>query len=138
MPPPSLQHHPVYPTPQGALFQKYVSSLTSELLPVSEQGGMHPTDPSLKNSLSILSVASTGSSGSSSRDYNTPVLQGVGGSRRISPWTSPAATTGSGGLCASNKSGGSRSSRDASPASVDNLSMDELDIDVPEAEETAL
>lgn len=118
----------MYPTPQGALFQKYVSSLTSELLPVNEQG-VHPTDPGLKGSLSKLSMASTGSSGSSSKDYAPTATphQGAGG-RRMSPWTSPVYT----------KMGGSRSSRDASPASVDNLSMDELDIEVVEAEETTL
>ena len=122
------QHHPVYPTPQGALFQKYVSSLTSELLPVNEQG-VHPTDPNLKGSLSKLSMASTGSSGSS-KDYapttTSTSLQSVGG-RRVSPWTSPVYA----------KTGGSRS-RDGSPASLDNLSMDELDTDVVEAEETTL
>lgn len=87
-------------------------------------------DRNLKGSLSKLSMASTGSSGSS-KDY-TPVAtphQGAGG-RRLSPWTSPVYTC--------TKIGGSRSSRDASPASIGNLSMDELDIDVVEAEETTL
>ena len=119
-----LQHHPVYPTPQGALFQKYVSALTSELLPLNEQvsgGG------GLKGSLSKLSMASSGSSGSGSKEYTpTPTTSSTVVARKLSPWTCPIYT----------KTGGSRASRDVSPASVDNLSMDELDTDM--AEETTL
>ncbi len=127
---PHTQHHPVYPTPQGALFQKYISSLTSDLLPVNESssqggGGMGGGDRALKGSLSKLSMASTGSS--SSRDYVPVVhasMQGVDGRKTSAPWYARTAT-----------GGGSRSSRDVSPASVDNLSMDELDMDGPEPNE---
>ena len=64
----------------------------------------------LKGSLSKLSMASTGSSGSS-KDY---APSGYG--RKMSPWAS------TGGMHV--KTGGSR---EVSPGSVDNLSMDELD-----------
>ena len=96
----------------------------------------------MKGSLSKLSVASTGSSGS--RDY-TPVYAAAAssatphlmGGRRISPWTSPGTalvkTTSAGGRSRESR----ESSRDVSPASVDNLSMDELDT-VDAAEESIL
>ena len=93
----------MYPTPQGALFHKYIASLMSELLPPSEQSKLSP---------SKLSMASTSSS--SSFNY-TPVVQG---GRRTSP--KPF----SGGVYASTGGGGSQS-REISPASI--LSMDELD-----------
>lgn len=119
---PFPKHHPVYPTPQGALFQKYISCLTSELLPMNELS--QSSTGGLKGSLSKLSVASTGSSGSS-RDY-APIS---GGGRKVSgpSWMS------AGGIYVKT---GSRSSREQSPGSVDNLSMDELDAEQPE--ETAL
>lgn len=121
------QHGPVYPTPQGALFQKYVASLTAELLPASEQAVQ--LDSNLKGSLSKLSMASTGSS-SSAKEYAPITSQSVAGGRRMSPWAS------SGVLCTSTGS----HSRETSPASIDNLSMDELDVETTEEvpEETIL
>lgn len=121
------QHHPVYPTPQGVLFQKYISSLTSDLLPLNDQQQGHSSSSSeLKGSLSKLSMASTSSAGSTStKDYyiGSSHQQGTG-IRKFSSW-------GSTGVIYSKT--GSKSSREVSPASVGNLSMDEL-----ETEETTL
>lgn len=126
---PPQQHRPVYPTPQGALFQKYVTTLTSELLPPTDTVGSisqrSMMDPNLKGSLSKLSMASTCSS-NSGKEYSVPSTSG-GTGRKISPWTAPVYGR-----------GGSKS-REASPASLDALSMDELDLaDTTEAEDTIL
>lgn len=83
---------------------------------------MHSMDSNLKGSLGKLSMASTSSS-SSNKDYGpivgVPQIVGGGGGggigRRLSPW----------GV----SSGMNRNrSREGSPGSFDNISMDELDM----------
>jgi len=79
-------------------------------------------EPGLKGAVSKLSMASTTSS-TSSKDCIPTNNSSSTRTRKVSPW---ATGTGGGGSY-SKLSSDSRSSREASPASIDYLSMDELD-----------
>ena len=151
-----VQHLNIGPTPQGATFQKYLSSLLAELSPSNGSPDHHHV-----GSLSKISSSSSISS-SSMKDYlpisSTPSTALI--SRRgLSTGSMGALGSGSGGVmggikpAASNYSlgsagekamgvGGGNRSREASPCILggyDTLSMDELDItDSGDAEETSL